>query len=99
MRRSASRMKRITSAGIGSSRTATDRVSEVASVAAKSESGQDLLHDVAVNVGEPVVAAGVAERQLLVVESHQVEDRRVQVVDVDLVLDRVPAELVGLAVA
>ena len=42
-------------------------------------------------VGQPEVAAGVAEREGFVVQAEQREDRRVQVVDVDLVLGRVPA--------
>ena len=51
--------------------------------------------DAAVHVGQAEVAAAVAVRQLLVVEAQQVQDRRVQVVDVDPVLDRLEAELVG----
>ena len=47
----------------------------------------DLAHDAAIDVGEAEVAAGVAVRQLGVVEAHQVQQGRVQVVDVDLVLD------------
>ena len=35
------------------------------------------------DVGEPEVAAAVAIRQLLVIKAHQVQDRRVQIVDVD----------------
>ena len=35
------------------------------------------------HVGQAEVAAGVAVGQLLVVEAQQVQDRRVQVVDVD----------------
>ena len=50
------------------------------------------------DVGQAEVAAGVAVGELLVVEAEQVQDRRVQVVDVDLVLDRLEAELVGRAV-
>jgi excisionase family DNA binding protein len=38
--------------------------------------GQDALYDLAVDIGEPEVPAGVAEGQLLVVESEQVEDGR-----------------------
>ncbi len=49
---------------------------------------EDLPNDVAVDVGQAVVAAAVAIGQPLVVEAHQVQDRRVQVVDVDLVLRR-----------
>ena len=57
---------------------------------------QQLRHDLAVHVGQAEVAALEAVGQLRVVEAEQVQDRRVQVVDVDLVLDRVEAELVGL---
>ena len=47
------------------------------------------------HVRQAEVAPGVAVRQLLVVEAQQVQDRRLQVVDVDLLLDRLEAELVG----
>ena len=50
------------------------------------------------HVGQAEVAAGVAVGELFVVEAQQVQDRGVQVVDVDLVLDRLEAELVGRAV-
>ena len=50
------------------------------------------------NVGQPEVAAGVAVGELLVVEAEQVQNRRVQVVNVDFVLDGSKAELVGGAV-
>ena len=63
-----------------------------------SGSGQDLADDAAVDVGQAEVAAGVAVGELLVVEAEQVQDRGVQVVDVDLVLDGLEAELVGRAV-
>ena len=53
---------------------------------------KDLTNDMAVNVGQTIVAAGMAISESLVVEAHQVQDRRVQVVNVDLVLDGVPAE-------
>ena len=58
---------------------------------------QDRLHDVPAVDGQALVAAVAGEGQALVVEAEQVEDRRVQVVDVDLVLDRAQAELVGRA--
>src|SRR5205807_3750362 len=61
-------------------------------------STQDLLDYPARHVRQPVVAPGVAVRQLLVVQAEEMEQRGVQVVDVDLVLDGVPAELVGGAV-
>jgi hypothetical protein len=44
-------------------------------------SGQHLLHDVAVHVGQAEVAALEAVRQARVVEAEQAQDRRVQVVD------------------
>src|SRR5271165_5970323 len=59
---------------------------------------QDFTNDVAVNVGEAVVAAGVAKGQPLVVEAHHVQDGRVQVVDVNLVFHGMPTEFVGGAV-
>ena len=58
-------------------------------------SRQQLLHHVAVHVGQPEVAALEAEGQLRVIEAQQVQDRRLQVVDVDAVLDGDEAELVG----
>ena len=51
-----------------------------------------------VDVGQAEVAAGVAVGEGLVVEAEEVEDRGVEVVDVDLVLDGLEAELVGGAV-
>ena len=50
------------------------------------------------DVGEAEVAALELEGELLVVEAEQVQQGRVQVVDVGLVLDAVEAEFVGLAV-
>ena len=48
-------------------------------------------------VGQAEVAALEAVGQLLVVQAEQVQDRRLQVVDVDAVLGDVEAELVGRA--
>ena len=50
------------------------------------------------DVGQAVVAALELEGQPGVVDAQAVEDRGVQVVDVDRVLDDVVAEVVGLAV-
>ena len=50
------------------------------------------------HIGEAEVAAVVAEGEFLVVQAELVEDRRVQVVHVDFVLDREVAEVVGLAI-
>ena len=49
------------------------------------------------HVGQAEVAALEAEGELRVVEAEQVQDRGVQVVNVDAVLDGVEAEVVGLA--
>ncbi len=50
---------------------------------------QDVVNDLAVDVRQPHIAAAEAVGQPLVVETEQMQDRRVQIVDVDLVLDRV----------
>jgi hypothetical protein len=59
---------------------------------------QDGLYDVAADVGEAVVAAGMAEGELGMVEPQGVEDGRVEIVDVTLVLRDLQAEIVGLPV-
>src|SRR5262249_27051733 len=55
---------------------------------------EDFRHDITVDVGQAEVAAGVPERQPLVVQTHEMKNGRVQVVDVDAVLDGTEAELV-----
>src|SRR6186713_1291289 len=62
------------------------------------KSSQDVLDDVSGDVGQPEVAAAVAEGEPRVVQAEEVQDGGVQVVDVDAVLDGLEAELVGLAV-
>ena len=47
----------------------------------------EVVDDVAVDVGEAVVPAGVAVGDFLVVEAHQVEHGGIHVVHVDAVLD------------
>ena len=54
--------------------------------------------NVAVHVGQTEVSSAVAVGQPFMVQSHQVENGRMQVMDVDYVLDSVPAEVVGGAV-
>ena len=56
---------------------------------------QDLLHHIAVHVGEAEVAAGVAVGEAFVVEAEEVEHRRVEVVDVHDVFDGAEAEFIG----
>ena len=61
-------------------------------------SRDDLVGHFAGDVGQAVVAAGVAVGEPLVVEPEQVQDRGVEVVDVDPVLGDGDAVLVGRAV-
>src|SRR5262249_30076713 len=58
-------------------------------------SGEELLHHGSMDVSEPEVAARVTVGEGFVVEAEEVEDRGVQVVDVDGVLDGLEAEFVG----
>src|SRR5258708_653187 len=60
--------------------------------------GQNVLDDVAIHVGETEGPAVVAVGQLRVVQTQQVKDGRLQVVDADAVVNRLVAEVVGLAV-
>src|SRR5207253_4590675 len=62
------------------------------------KSSENVADDTAMDIGETEVAAGVAVGQSFVVEAHEVQDRGVQVVDVDPVFHSAVAELVGGAV-
>src|SRR4051812_20973020 len=62
-------------------------------------SGEDVCHHAAVHVGEAEIAALEAVGEPLVVEAELVEERGVEIVDVDGVFDGVEAEVVGAAVA
>src|SRR5579883_857028 len=59
------------------------------------DSGEQFANDPAVDVGQAHVAAAVEIGQERMVEAQQVQDRGVQVVDVDLDVDGSVAELVG----
>ena len=61
-------------------------------------SGQQCSGNLSVNVRKTEVAAGVAEGQLLVIETHDVQDRGVEIVNVNGVLSDFVADVVGLAV-
>ena len=56
---------------------------------------RNLLHDVPVHVGEPEISARVAEGQRLVIEAHEMENRGVEIVDVDGILHDVDSQFVG----
>src|SRR5262245_25984133 len=58
-------------------------------------SGENALDHPAVDVGEAEVAAAVAVRQALVVDPEQVQDRGVQVMDMDAVLYGLDPQFVG----
>ena len=55
-------------------------------------------HNLPVHVGQPEVSSLESVGQFLVVEAEQVQQRGVQVVDVDRIFHRPKAELVGLAI-
>ena len=60
---------------------------------------QNVFHDDATHVGQSKVAPGIVVGQAFVIQAQQVQDRGVQVVDVDWVFNGVPAEFVGGAVS
>ena len=57
---------------------------------------QDVVNHPSADIGQPELAALVAEGQSLMIQSQQVQDRRVQVVDFDRVLGRVIPQVIGL---
>ena len=59
---------------------------------------EDLLHYTAAHVREPELASLEEVSQLLVIDSQQVQDGRLQVVDVDAAFDDVESVVVGAAV-
>src|SRR5205823_13729352 len=61
-------------------------------------SGEDILDHHPRDIRQPEIAAVEAVGQALVVESKQVQEGRVQVVDADAIDDRLVPKLVGLAV-
>ena len=56
------------------------------------------MDDVAVHISESIVAALEAERQSFMVETKQVHDCRLQIVNVTLILCHLESQFVGLAV-
>src|SRR4051812_638647 len=63
---------------------------------AAEELSQDLLHDVSVHVRQPEVAAGVAIGEPGVVDTHEVQNRRMVVVHVAWIGDNLDAVFVRL---
>src|SRR6056297_1990943 len=62
-------------------------------------SGEDLLDDAAIDIGQAEIASGVSIGQPPMIEAEQVEDRRVQVVNVHFIDRCLEPEIVGLAIA
>ena len=65
----------------------------------EASSGDDLIDHPPSHIGQAKVPARIPIRQPFVIQSEQMQDRRVQIVHVDFVLNGVMAILVGLAVA
>ena len=61
-------------------------------------SSDDLFHDVAVDVGEAEITAGVAVGEAFVVDAEEVEHGGVEVVDAHAVFNGFEPEIVGGAV-
>ena len=61
--------------------------------------GEEVFDDVAVDVGEAEVAAGVGVGEFFVIEAEEVEDGGVEVVDGGDIDGGAAAEFVGLAIA
>jgi hypothetical protein len=57
-----------------------------------------LFDDVAVNVGQSKIAAGMAEGQLCMIEAKQLQKSRMQIVDVDRIFDRLETKIISRAV-
>ena len=62
------------------------------------ELGNETIDDFSRDVGEAVASTLVFEGKFFMIESHEVEDGGVEIVDVDGVPDDVVAEVVGLAI-
>ena len=61
-------------------------------------SGQQVLHNVSMDVGEAKIASGVSKGKSGMVEAEEVQNGGLHVVDVNLVLHHVKAEVVRPAV-
>src|SRR5438046_6013113 len=61
-------------------------------------SRKNLVQYAAVNIGQAEIAPGIPIGELLVIEAEQVQDGRVQIVHVNLVLDRLETEFVRRAI-
>src|SRR5262245_46966414 len=60
--------------------------------------GDDILHDIARDVGEPEISSVESVRQLRVLDSEQMQDRGVEVIHADAIYGRLVPDLIRLAV-
>jgi hypothetical protein len=58
-------------------------------------SGQDFTDDLAMHISQAEVATGMTESQPLMVESQDMKNGRLQIVDMNAVVDRVEADIIG----
>jgi len=80
--------RRLGSSALATIRSAISRISQMArKYIFCAGSGDDIAYYPAFDVRQPEIAARVTERELLVVEAQQMQQGRMQVVHVDLVLD------------
>ena len=61
-------------------------------------SRQDILHDMSVDIGEAKIPAGVSVGQIFVIQSHEVKNGGVEIMDMDLIFHGREAKLVGRTV-
>src|SRR5262245_58175508 len=59
--------------------------------------GQYLFHNLSLHIGQPEIATLVAECEFFVIETEQVEERGLEIVDLDFVPGNAEAEFVGFA--
>ena len=56
------------------------------------------MNDAAVNISQPIVTSRVPECKSFMVDSHLVQNRRVQIMHMDSILDSMHSKIVGRAV-
>ena len=61
-------------------------------------SRQDIFHDISVDIGKAEVSARVTVGQVFVIESHEVKNGSVEIMNMDLVFHGREAEFVGRTV-
>lgn len=61
-------------------------------------SGQNLLHEVSIDIGESVIAAEVTPGEFFVIAAELMQDRGVQIMQVDFAGDGAEAEVICFAV-